>query len=302
MELEQENLESLPQNAEEAESLLQQWESQDAPEQGATAEVPVAEQAVITPKLEKYVIKRGGKEVELELTPEKRLNLLQQGYDYSENQRQIRLEREAVAKERQAIEARKQDLERLKQYQEVENYTKQDPQWWEHVRAEYARRLQEQGGNAASLPPAIMEKIDGVTEFVSQLKEERTNEARAKEDGELDSVITDYRTKHADLDWSATDAQGRDLERQIIDHALEMGISKPQGFVAAANNYLFDKHIERAKLGAKTEVGKTIQKQAKLGLGPVTEKRTLAKAPVKNVASKSYEELTALAIAELGGE
>lgn len=291
----------IPQSAEEAESLINQWQSAENTEQPSVQPPQnAAEEVTVTPKLEKYTIKRGGKEIELELTPEKRLSLLQQGHDYSEKMREFRLQREQFEKERQAIEARKTDLERLKQYQDVEQYIKKDPSWWEHVRSQYAQRLQEQSGNA-SLPPAIMEKIEGVSEFVSQLKEERTQEARAKEDGELDSVISDYKAKHPDLDWSAKDEQGRDLERQIIDHAIELGISKPKGFLAAANDYLFDKHVERAKLSAKGEVGKQLQKQTKLGLGPVTATRT-AKPVAKNLTNLSYEEINKLALKELGLE
>lgn len=296
--MENEVLESLPedhipQSAAEAEQLIGQWESPEVetPVEQNPKQAIQTPQQLQAPKLEKYTFKRFGKDVEVELSPEKRLEYLQQGFDYSDKMRALREAREQHAREIQSFGDQKASLERLKQYQEIEDYQKQDPAWWEHVVSSYQQRQEAQGQQQA--PPALVKKVEELSQFVSQQREQAQLAERAKEDGELDKTISDYRAAHPDFDWNVADENGQDLEKRIIEHAISLGITKASGFKAAADSYLLEKHLEKAKLGAKENLGKTIQKQAKLGLGPVTAKRTIAPQGVKNVRAKSYEDIMA---------
>lgn len=113
----------------------------------------------------------------------------------------------------------------------------------------------------------------------------------AKEDSELDGTISSFKEEHPDLDWKTLDEHGADLERRILNHASEMGITTAKGFRAAARDYLFDDLLGRAKLGGKEEVGKQIQKATKLGLGPVTDRPSRPVKRVENVSGKSWEDI-----------
>jgi hypothetical protein len=71
-------------------------------------------------------------------------------------------------------------------------------------------------------------------------------------------------------------------------------------FRAAANDFLHEEFVKRAEQKAKEETGKEIKKAAKLGLGPITDKPTKKVERVQNVRSKSWDDIEAEALNELG--
>ena len=224
---------------------------------------------------------------------EKILQFAQQGRDYNEKMRLFRDQRSSFEKSlRSNWEKETEPLHaQLKEFREVSEYIKKDPAWWDHVRTNYQSRLKEQG-QQASLPPEIASKIEKLEAFVTSAEQRQAQEQEAKEDSELDGIISAFKEEHPDLDWKTLDDQGTDLERRILNHASDMGITTAKGFRAAARDLLHDDLLGRAKLSGKEDVGKQIQKATKLGLGPITDKPTVKQlGRVKSVRDKSWEDI-----------
>lgn len=286
----------VPQTAEQAEALVEHWTSPNEP---TGIEGQVSGEVEPNQAAQEYAIKYKGKEEKYPL--DKILSFANQGRDYSEKMRQFRMERESFEKESQANKAKWADLEsRLSRYAEVEEYIKKDPAWYDYLVQSYQERLQGNGQANPTHDPLVQslsQEVRGLKEIATRFQEKEAELARAKEDEALDGQITEYREKHGDFDWVTVDENGLDLEKRILDHAIKNGI---QSFRAAANDYLFDEHVKRAKGGAKEEVGKDIQKRTKLGLGPVTDRPTMPLKAVENVSSKSWDEITREALVAAG--
>jgi len=67
-----------------------------------------------------------------------------------------------------------------------------------------------------------------------------------------------------------------------------------------ADHFLKDQLMQRNSIESKEAAAKGIQKATKLGLGKVTPNPTMAVKPAESIRSKSYDQLTAEALAELG--
>jgi hypothetical protein len=223
------------------------------------------------------------------------LQFAQQGWDYSQKNEEFNKRQQEF--ETQSKE-HNQALERLKTYQQLEDYIKQDPQWWEHIRSAYESRAQglEQGGvNSTSLQKVVDEQVSKAVEPFKKFFEAQE---RSKQDAALDQEIQGYRDRFPDFDWNTTDDLGRSvLVQQILEHAVGNSIGT---FRAAANDFLHDQFLKRTELKSREKVSQELKKQTKLGLGPVTNQPVTDIKRVKNVAASSYDDITEEAMRELG--
>lgn len=284
-------LDHIPQNAAEAEQLIEQIQ---APEGEAAPEAAAA-------PIEEFELNYKGQAKKYDRA--KFTALAQQGLDYSEKMGAFNRERTEWEKARDAQAQKWAQVEaRLKQYAEIEEYNKKDPAWWEHVTRSYQERQgQAQGGQpTAALPPELQQKISEFDQFMTASRERESAEKAAKEDQALDLQVSSYREKYPQFDWEAVDESGQKLEQRILKYAIEHGLQKPEHFQIAANNYLFEEHLKRAGHAAKEGVGKHLEKVTKLGLGPVTNQPTSRLKAVQNVASKDWNEIAEEAKAALG--
>jgi hypothetical protein len=287
-------LDAIPQNAAEAEALIGAFGEADVPAESAP---PAA------PPTDEFVINYKGKE---ERYPrEKIISFAQQGRDYAEKMAAFNQERGRWSQLEQEYNGAKsqwaQVEQRLKNYSDIEAYQKQDPQWWQHVNESYQQKLSERGqGGTVALPPEVQEKISQFDQFMSSVTKEREEAQRVKDDQALDLQVSSYRDKYPQFDWGQVDENGQNLEHRILKFAMENGLSKPEHFQIAANNYLFDEHVKRAGHAAKEGVGKHLEKVTKLGLGPITNQPTQRMQQVRNVASKDWNEIGEEAKAALG--
>ena len=237
-----------------------------------------------------------------ELGLDQLINYAQQAYDYSEKMRDYKLQRQLFDSQQSEWKKKTADLEaRVNQYKEVEDYIKTDPSWWDYVRSNYQQKVSEQGGN---LPPHVNEVIRGLTEKVENMsgyittQQEREKLAQiSQEDQTLDTSVGEYKTKFSQFDWKSLDGNGLDLEKRILNHAIDNGIGT---FKASANDYLHEEFLKRAELKAKEDTGKEIKKVTKLGLGPVRDSKASGIKRSENVSSKSWDDLADEALSELG--
>jgi hypothetical protein len=222
------------------------------------------------------------------------LQFAQQGWDYQEKMAEFNRQQEEFKTQSQS---HAEALERLKTYQQLEDYIKQDPQWWEHIRGAYNPRATglEQGGNPASLQKVIDEQVSKAVEPFKSFMEQQE---LAKQDAQLETEIKGYRDSYPDFDWKTTDDLGRSvLEQQILAHAVENRIGN---FRAAANDFLHEQHVKRTELKSREKVSQELKKQTKLGLGPVTNLPVTDIKRAKNVSASSYDDIAQDALRELG--
>lgn len=284
---------AVPTTGSEAQAIVegfQQPTTQAAPEQQAPA----------TPA--EFAINYKGKEEKYPL--DKFTNLAQQGRDYNASMQQLKKDRDAWSAQVTQEKTKWSTLEqKLSQFQAVDDYIRKDPEWWTHVNDSYKQKVsgQVQGTNAPVdqlVKQLVAQELGDIKDFVKTAKEREIEQQRETENRVLDSKVSEYRTKYPDFDWTTVDEKGQDLETRILDHGIKMGLKDPEtSFRLAANDFLHGQFVSRAAESAKGEVGDHLKKVNKLGLGPITEKRTLGLKPVANVRSKSWDQLTAEAIA-----
>lgn len=211
--------------------------------------------------------------------------LLSKGYDYNE-----------------LVSTLKKDQESVKTYKEIDEYAKNNPGWWEHVkkgfdnRDSYGKMQNQEHPNISNIPvdnPVLQELL----EFKSNFQRQQELERISKEDAVLDKEITEIKEQFKQIDFSKLDNDGRTLEHRILEHANKSGINS---FKAAAKDYLFDDIVKLAEEKGKESVKRNLEERSKLGLLGVS------KAPLKELTSpvsikdRSYEDLLKEALSEMG--
>lgn len=294
------DLDLIPQNAQEAETLINQLGEAGGEEGlGAAAATPPAPQ--------EYAINYKGKEEKYPL--EKILAFANQGRDYNEKMQAFNQQKTRWTQLEQEYNGAKtqwaQVEQRLKNYSDIEAYQKQDPAWWQHVNESYEQRMQERGGGqhgapAAALPPEVAKQISDFNEFMTSQKQREQVEVAAREDQALDLQVSSYREKYPQFEWDKVDENGLNLEKRVLQYMSDNGLTKPEQFPLAANNFLLDEHLKRAGHAAKDGVGRHLEKVTKLGLGPITTQPSLKIQQVRNVANKDWNEIAEEAKAALG--
>lgn len=287
------DLNSIPSNGAEAEALIQGFQE------------PAAADAIETPaqpQPTEYAIKYKGKEEKYPI--EKLIEFAQQGRHYSDSMAKLKADRESFEKLSKTNTEKWAKLEaRLNQYSEIEAYQQKDPAWWQHVVEQYQQKLsgQAQGANA-SPDPRFHQLEETVKQLASNLEQREQAQLAEKEDLALSQQVESYREKYPQFDWTTVDENGQDLEKRILDHGIKMGLTKPEHFRIAANDYLHDEFVKRSETSAKEGVAKHLKKVTELGLGPVTDRKTLAIKPVSNPASKTWDQISEEAKAAMGVE
>lgn len=291
---------AVPQNSEQAEQLFNHM-TQGSPE----AEPEVSQEVEQTETQEvMHALKRNGVEETFPLS--KILDFAQQGRDYQEKMRDLKVQRTLWEKERaNFVEKNKYaELEKkLHRYSEVEAYIQKNPQWWKHVESAWATR--DHGQNPQGTPDivnhpfvqSLVQRLEGMEGKLSKTEEQEQLRVQTQEDEQLDKEISSYRDQFPDLDWKSVDDQGFDLEKRILNHAIQNDI---KSFKVAARDFLFDEHLTRAQSKGKTQVGKELQKATKLGLGPITKTPQLKLKAAEGVGTKSYDELAREAMEQMG--
>ena len=182
-------------------------------------------------------------------------------------------------------------------YGEVDEYVKQNPDFWDHVTSSYQQRLQ-QAQNQGAISPELAQKIQGIEKTVNQFQQEKQQEQYRTEDAELNKQIHSIREKYsANFDWETPNEQGLNLENQVIKHGIENGF---KDFDRAFRDFKFDELHKQAEDRGRESLAKERQKQTKLGLLGTTPVPTKGLSNVQNIKSKSYDQLMQEGLDELG--
>lgn len=188
-------------------------------------------------------------------------------------------------------------------YKLVDDYAKQNPDWWKHVDASFqARKLGKADGQATGPEPTqeldtLRNQISELTQFKSSFEQAQQKEKETKEDAALADEIKSIRDQFKDLDWSTVDANGFTLEAQVLKHASQTGINS---FRAAFRDLKHDDLVKFHADRAKEDAQKDLQKRTKQGLLGTSPTPKTGVSKIENVKSKSYDDALREAKAELG--
>jgi hypothetical protein len=224
----------------------------------------------------------------------------QKGFDYESKMSELKTSKKEYEDSLKAFEAERETFTKDREYwSDIDQYMKENPRFEQIVKEQWAK---EQGSTYEPPNPQVQALQEQVKSLLGRLdakdteqKEIQTKQATTK----LEQTVANYKETNKELDWEGKDEFGKTLQERVEEFAVENEI---KSFTNAANLMLFDQLQKIAVTRAKEETGKSIQKQKKLGLGPITEKPTQTGevASAHSYREKSYEDLAGEALAELG--
>ena len=242
-------------------------------------------------------------------------------YEYSASGKQIKepiskiLQRASqgyhYAQQMEDYNKRNQELNsKYKNYNEIDEYAKTNPDWWNHVESNWKNRQgfqpdQVQGENQpAEIDPSIKKFLDPIQKELSELKNFKSELAAREElkrveqeDLALKSEIESIQKIYPGVDFKTPDAEGKSLELRVLEHAQREGISK---FKVAFNDYYLDQIKSLEYERGKEIIAKDQQRKTKLGLlgsSPTPTKQVSRPTDYKNT---SYGNLADEALQEMG--
>lgn len=235
-------------------------QSHEAPAPQAAAPTPPAE-----PQYKEYAFSHRGQEIKVKENDPKFQQWLSQGYDYGTNVNSFRQEQEKFNQSRQEFE------QTFAPYKEIDQYARQNPDWWAHVDQSYQQREQ-QGQQAIS--PEIQRYLDAklepiskdlplMKEFLQEQQTQKLEKQRADEDAQLATSMKSLQEKYKGLDFSAKDESGLSLESRVLNHAVGNGFPT---FRAAFLDYYHDSLEKQAEARGRESFQAEAQKRQKLGL------------------------------------
>lgn len=183
-------------------------------------------------------------------------------------------------------------------YAPVDEYFTKNPDHWKAIQEAWTQRQQALDPNnpiAAELNN-VKQTLNDLTKFKDDLSSKEVTKTRQAEDAKLTDEITSIRKQYSDLDWDQSNEQGLSLEKQVLKHGMENGISS---FRAAFRDFTHDQLVKKARESGMQERDKDIQKRTKLGLLGETRTPTKGITPAKDVRNQSYEELMREGLEEL---
>lgn len=217
----------------------------------------------------------------------------QQGYDYSQRM-------QAFNQQQAQFQKAVQDIQKqYGPYAQVEEYAKQNPQWWEQVKQAYDQR----GQTVNSQDPMAQElmqlknKINEIDQFKQEMVTKEITQRSQAEDKQLSTEMETIRKQFADLDFTSKDADGKTLEYKVLEFANQKGI---KDYDVAFKAFNHDQLTKLASEKAKEVFVKESQANKKSGLLGKTQAPTKGISDAKDIRGKSYNDLLKEAIEEAG--
>lgn len=281
------NLESVD-TVEQADALLEQIETP------ASGEIQDTQAQAQPQTQDEWELTVGGKAIKAKR--DQIMQWAQQGYSAPGKISSLTREYEAL-KKKYADEGNQWKAMQEK-YGPVDEYVRQNPQFWEHVTKSYEQRnnlLNDQSNPLAQTVNDLQAKIQDLIQYKNQVEEERQKHRTQEEDQAYLSTLQEVQKAYPDIDFVTADEEGKTLEYRVLEHAQQNGISS---FKAAFRDFYFDELQKRSESKAKESLVKEKQKNTKLGVLGVTS------APQRKTSgdhrNKSYDDLAREALDELG--
>jgi hypothetical protein len=216
-----------------------------------------------------------------------------QGYDYAQKMQDFKLKQSEFEKSQKEFEPLRT------RYSEIDQFAKQNPQWLDHVNQAYLEAIgtaQAQGKSDPEIQ-ALKQELQDLKQFKDQLTEERTEAQIKTENQKLDGEIQSIQVKYKDLDWQTPNGEGKTLETQVLEFAIQNGIKNfEHAFKLFNHDSLITLHASRAK----EEQVKAKQAQTKSGLLGSTPAPTKQFGRPLGDKNKNMNDITREIIEEMG--
>jgi hypothetical protein len=290
--------------AENVDALVQEAYAPEAPleanHEGELSEAQPQLEAVEEPSSEsaesafKKLLKHKGKEVLID--DEQKYDMYaHKGYDYEQKMHQFKVDRKLEEKKWAEKEAQ------FKELQQINEYAKENPAFEQLIQREWAKV--QAGGQIQVAPEDRVQVLEARLNQVLDKLENQGKDLETRRVAEMEAAqelaIESYKDQNSDFDWNSKDEQGATLEDRIMQQMVE---KKVKDFEIMADFVLKKERLARKELEAKESVAKDIQKANKLGLGKVTKKSQLGVKKSEDLGNKSYDDLVAESLQELGYE
>lgn len=276
----------VPQSEEAADNLLNEIESaspgrepvQDAPVQ-QTPQAPVDE----------FSFTVGGKEIKA--NRDKVIRWAQMGYDAPTKLGQLTKE----------LESWKQKESTFKQMQEkygaVDEYVRQNPQFWDHVLKQYEQRTQMMNDPANPLAQTVSQlqaQMQELQQYKQSIEEQQKSARIQQEDQAYMKEFEAVKTAYPQVDFVTPDESGKSLEYKVLEYATQNGITK---FTTAFRDFYHDELMKMREEQGKEKVVKDKQGNKIKGILGISSQPT--RKTSDDVKGKSYGDLANEIIAEL---
>lgn len=288
-----------------ADALMQEIESgsRDIPmtapaESAPAAQTPAPQATPPAPTADEIEFQHEGKPIKISRTDPKFTTWLQQGYNYAQRAQLLNQERAKFDTERQTLE------KQYSPYKTVDEYAKQNPDWWTHVQQSFEQRnAQPKAGDSpelaqvkAQIRQEIMAELKPIQDKFTSIEQKEQAEQVAREDQALGTEIQSIREKYSNLDWATPDEAGMTLEQRIVKHAID---NKIESFRAAFRDYSFDHLAKLHEERGKETIQQDLQKRQKLGIIGQSSTPKKGIQPAQSVKNKSYDDLYREALSEM---
>jgi len=222
----------------------------------------------------------------------------QQGYNYSQKMAELKAQREQLETE---FSQKEQEItSRLNQYSQVDQYARENPEWWNHVEQSWQSReapTQNLDPNIQQVLEPLQQELQGLKSFVNEYQKQQLEAQAAQQDEALNQEITELGKRFPEVDFSAKDQGGQSLELAVLKHAEEKGISS---FSAAFYDYYHPNLEKLYEARGRSAVEKDLQQRKAQGLLGKSQAPMKGIEQAANVKSKSWKDLTNEALQELG--
>lgn len=235
---------------------------------------------------------------ERQFDKEKVTEYAQKGFDYETKMREIKAQKSEFEEQKKAYEEQFETFKQEREYwSEIDQYMSDNPRFAQIVQEQWAR---EKGSNYTPPSPEVQALNKTIEELKGRLDsqdKERMERSTQRAQESLEKSIAGYKESKNFLDWESKDEFGNSLQDRIEEFAVKKEI---KSFSDAANLLLHDQLLKHTALKAKEDAAKELQKQKKLGLGPVTDSPQNKGSVSGYRGSQSYSDLASEALQELG--
>jgi hypothetical protein len=241
--------------------------SQNPSNESSAKEAP-QQAAPEPPQYKEYEFNARGQAVKIKENDPRFQQWLSQGYDYAQNINAFKTDRERQIQE---FEQQKQQFEKqFTPYREIDEFAKQNPDWWSHVDQSYKQRLSSQEPVPHSVKSYIEQSLNPLKDdiplmkqFLQEMQTQKLEKQRSEEDTRLSDAVKTIQGKYPDLDFAAKDETGLSLEHRVLNHAVQNSFPT---FRAAFLDYYHDNLEKLAESRGREAISKEMSQRKKMGL------------------------------------
>jgi hypothetical protein len=211
----------------------------------------------------------------------------QQGYSAPGKIAQYTRELEDMKKKWTEAEPKYKELET--KYGPVDEYVRQNPQFWDHVVQQFEQRqqlTQDPSNPLASEIGSLRQQLQELTQFKSSFEQMQEKQRLEQDDQKYMQTVGELKKSYPDVDFDTVDHEGKSLEMKVLEYGIQNKISN---FKTAFKDFYHDELIKRAEAKAKESVAKERMKSTKLGILGITPAST--KQVSTDHRGKSYDDI-----------